>query len=151
MSAGRSCCNPDADMRLRCLIVDDNASFRDEVRGLLREQGIDVVGTAGSGDEAVRQVEELGPDVALVDIDLGGESGLDLARRLADGASRVVPHVILISTHDESEYADLIEASPAVGFLAKTKLSAAAILHVLGDVGESQAGGASPSDERRGT
>jgi hypothetical protein len=62
----------------------------------------------------------------LIDIDLGEESGFALARSLGDGASRAsVPHMILISTHDEGEYADLIEASPAVGFLAKTDLSAA--------------------------
>lgn len=114
-------------MSLRCLIVDDNAGFREEVRGLLEEQGIDVVGGAGTGDEAVRQVAELRPDVALVDIDLGGESGLDLARRLRNGARPPAPIVILISTHDESEYAELIEASPAVGFLGKTDLSATAI------------------------
>jgi DNA-binding NarL/FixJ family response regulator len=138
-------------MPLRCLIVDDNASFRDEVRGFLQEQGLDVVGTAGSADEAVRRIEELRPDVALIDIDLGGESGFDLVRRLGNGASRAVPGVILISTHDQSEYADLIAASPAAGFLAKTDLSATAIRRVLAGGREFQAGGASPSDERRGT
>jgi DNA-binding NarL/FixJ family response regulator len=138
-------------MPLRCLIVDDNASFRDEVRGFLQEQGLDVVGTAGSADEAVRRIEELRPDVALIDIDLGGESGFDLVRRLGNGASRAVPGVILISTHDQSEYADLIAASPAAGFLAKTDLSATAIRRVLAGGREFQAGGVSPSDERRGT
>ena len=55
------------------------------MRGLLEEQRIEVVGGAGTGAEAVQQVAELRPEVALVDIDLGGESGLDLARRLRDG------------------------------------------------------------------
>jgi DNA-binding NarL/FixJ family response regulator len=59
-------------MRLRCLIVDDNASFREEMRGLLVEQGLDVVGGAGSAADAHRQIAELRPDVALIDIDLGG-------------------------------------------------------------------------------
>jgi DNA-binding NarL/FixJ family response regulator len=131
------------DVALRCLIVDDNASFRNEVRGLLQDQGVDVVGTAGSADEAVRLIEELRPDVALIDIDLGGESGLELARRVLDGAGRTVPRIILISTHDECEYADLIAASPAAGFLAKTGLSAAAIRRVLAE--------ASSSDEHRDT
>ena len=71
-------------MPLRCLIVDDNASFREEMRGLLAEQGLDVVGEAGSAAEAFRQIAELGPDVALIDIDLGEESGLELARRLRE-------------------------------------------------------------------
>jgi DNA-binding NarL/FixJ family response regulator len=118
-------------MPLRCLIVDDNASFRDEMRGLLQEQGIDVVGGAASGDEAVQQIAELRPDVVLIDIDLHGESGLDLARRLRDGLTGTAPHVILTSTHDEREYADLIAASPAVGFIAKTDLSAGTIRLIL--------------------
>jgi DNA-binding NarL/FixJ family response regulator len=117
---------------LRCLIVDDNSSFRHEMRGLLEEQGVDVVGGAASGAEALHQIAELRPDVALIDIDLGGESGLALAHALHAGAGRPLPQVILISTHDESDYADLIEASPAVGFLPKTELSAAAIRRILG-------------------
>src|SRR3954451_24594227 len=119
-------------MRLRCLIVDDNASFREEVRGLLAEQGLEVVGGAGSAAEARRRIAELRPDVALIDIDLGDESGLELARQLGEQPGRdAVPHLILISTHDEAEYADLIEASPAIGFLAKTDLSAATIRQML--------------------
>ena len=122
-------------MPLRCLIVDDNASFREEMRGLLAEQGLDVVGGAGSAAEAFRQIAELGPDVALIDIDLGEESGLELARRLREGPGQAaVPQVILISTHDGAEYADLIEASSAIGFLAKTDVSAAAIRQMLAAV-----------------
>ena len=119
-------------MPLRCLIVDDNASFREEMRGLLAEQGLDVVGGAGSAAEALRQIAELGPDVALIDLDLGEESGLELARRLPERPGQAaVPYVILISTHDEAEYADLIEASSAIGFLAKIDLSAATIRQMV--------------------
>lgn len=122
-------------MRLRCLIVDDNANLREEMRGLLAEQGLDVVGGAGSGAEAFRQIAELQPDVALIDIDLGGESGLELVRRLRERPGQAaVPHVILISTHDEAEYADLIEASSAIGFLAKIDLSAATIRQMLAGI-----------------
>jgi DNA-binding NarL/FixJ family response regulator len=105
------------------------------MRALLVEQGVDVVGGAGSVADAHRQIAELRPDVALIDIDLGGESGLELARQLRheprDGAA---PHVILISTHDEGEYADLIEASSAVGFLSKSNLSAASIRRMLAPI-----------------
>jgi DNA-binding NarL/FixJ family response regulator len=147
---GRSCDRTNL-VPLRCLIVDDNASFRAEIRGLLVEQGLDVVGGAGSAAEAFRQIAELRPDVALIDIDLGGESGLQLARQLREQPGRsALPHLILISTHDETEYADLIDASSAVGFLAKTDLSAATIHRILAGVGESQAGGTSRSDARRG-
>src|SRR5437763_6597868 len=128
---GHACHLPSL-VSLRCLIVDDNPSFREEMRGLLAEQGLDVVGEAGSGAEAFRQIADLGPDVALIDIDLGEESGLELARRLRERLGRAaVPHLILISTHDEAEYADLIEASSAIGFVAKTDLSAATIRQML--------------------
>ena len=124
-------------MQLRCLVVDDNSSFREETRRLLEQQGIEVVGGAGSGNEALQQIAEIRPDVVLIDIDLGGESGLALARRLEVSAPQTVPRVILISLHDENDYADLIEASPAVGFVAKTELSAAAINRMLGAVDDS--------------
>ncbi len=117
-------------MSLRCLIVDDNPSFRDTLRVLLEAQGIDIVGGAGSAAEALQQIAELRPDVALIDIDLGGESGLALARRVHEDSEEAVL-VILISTHDEAEFADLIEATPAVGFLSKTELSAATIRRTI--------------------
>ena len=115
------------------MIVDDDAGFRAEASGLLEEEGVEVVGSAASGAEAICQVASLRPDVALVDINLRGESGFDLARQMRDGAGGAAPNVILISTHDESEYADLIEASPAAGFLAKNDLSAVTIRTILDD------------------
>jgi two-component system, NarL family, nitrate/nitrite response regulator NarL len=113
----------------RCLIVDDNAGFRDAARSLLEREAIEVVGVASNSAEARAHVAELRPDVVLVDIDLGPESGLELAHALAhhDGA-----RLILISAHSELDFADLIAASPAVGFIAKSKLSARAIRELLG-------------------
>jgi len=118
-------------MSLRCLIVDDNARFGDEARSLLEQEGVSVVGFATSGDEAVRLTKELGPDLALVDISLGTESGFDVARRLADIADTVPPRVIFVSTYDEQEFGGPIEASPALGFIAKTELSAERIRRLL--------------------
>lgn len=119
----------------RCLIVDDNTSFREEMRALLVEQGLDVVGAAGSAADAHRQIAELRPDIALIDIDLGDESGLELSRQLGkEPRDAAAPRVILISTHDGAEYADLIQASSALGFLAKSELSAASILLMLGPI-----------------
>jgi DNA-binding NarL/FixJ family response regulator len=74
-------------MPIRRLIVDDNSSFGQEISALLEGQGIEVVGGAANGDEAIQQIAELRPDVALIDIDLGGENGLALARRLQVGAA----------------------------------------------------------------
>ena len=118
-------------MALRCLIVDDQPSFCEAARELLAGQGLEVVGCASSSAEALRSVRELQPDVALVDIDLGPESGFDLARLLAGSVEGNAPRVILVSTHDEREFAKLIDSSPAVGFVAKTELSAERIYAVL--------------------
>jgi DNA-binding NarL/FixJ family response regulator len=134
MRAGATTC--DAEAMLRCLIVDDSPRFLDAARGLLERQGITVVGVASNSAEALQRAEELRPDVTLLDIDLGGESGLELARRLHRQAGPTPAPVILISTHAEQDYAELIAASPAVGFLPKTALSAAAIRDLLaGDGG----------------
>jgi DNA-binding NarL/FixJ family response regulator len=112
---------------LRCVIVDDSPRFLEAARGLLERQRLSVVGVAGSVAEAIRRVDECRPDVVLVDLALGTESGFDLARRLR-------ARVILISTHAEQDYADLIAASPAVGFLSKSDLSADAVRDLLGGV-----------------
>jgi DNA-binding NarL/FixJ family response regulator len=114
---------------LRCLIVDDSPRFLDAARGLLEGQGVAVVGVASNSAEALQRAGELRPDVTLLDIDLGGESGLELARRLHD-QDRPGP-VVLISTHAEQDYAELIAASPAIGFLPKTTLSGDAIRDLL--------------------
>jgi two-component system nitrate/nitrite response regulator NarL len=114
---------------LRCLIVDDNEEFLDSASRLLSAQGLEVVGRASSGAAAVRLAQTLGPDVALVDVQLGDEDGLEVTRRLATDARGT--RIILISTHSENELAELIVGSPAVGFLAKEGLGANAIAEIL--------------------
>jgi two-component system, NarL family, nitrate/nitrite response regulator NarL len=114
---------------LRCLIVDDSEGFLDSASRLLSAQGLEVVGRASSGAEAVRLVRELGPDVALVDVQLGDEDGLEVTQRLAADARET--QIILISTHSENELAELIAGSPAVGFLPKAALGANAIAELL--------------------
>jgi DNA-binding NarL/FixJ family response regulator len=110
---------------LRCLIVDDSVPFLQAARMLLERDGISVVGVASTSAEALRSVADLQPDVTLVDIDLRGESGFQLARQLETA------RVILISSHAEDDYADLVAESPAVGFLSKTALSGDAIRQLL--------------------
>jgi CheY-like chemotaxis protein len=117
---------------LRCLMVDDNEYFLRAARTLLEQEGL-VVDVAATGAEALRRAGERRPDVLLIDIDLGAERGFDLARRL-DQELRSLPTpptIILISTHDEAEFIDLIAASPATAFLTKSSLSAEAIADVL--------------------
>jgi DNA-binding NarL/FixJ family response regulator len=109
----------------RTLIVDDSEQFLASAERLLGLGGLTIVGTARSGSEAVRLAKEGRPDVALVDIDLGGENGLDVARDLA--ALSPAPVVVLISTHTEAEVGEMVAASRAVGFIPKSRLDAAAV------------------------
>jgi two-component system nitrate/nitrite response regulator NarL len=118
-------------MGLRSLIVDDNADFLAAARRLLEREGISVVGVASTSAQALALADELRPDVALVDIDLGEESGFDLARRLAGAVHDSDSSVVLISAYPERDFADLIAASPAAGFLSKSDLSASNIREVL--------------------
>jgi DNA-binding NarL/FixJ family response regulator len=111
---------------MRCLIVDDSAAFRDAASSMLERAGVTVVGTASTTSEALLRCRELQPDVTLVDVDLGAESGFDLAEEL-HRVDPLRPQVILISTHDEQDLAELIATSPALGFLPKFALSAKAI------------------------
>jgi len=89
-----------------------------------------VVGAASSIADALTTARELRPDVILVDIMLGQESGFDLARRLAE-ADVGDPSVILISTHAEADFEDLIEETPAAGFMPKSQLSASMIRRLV--------------------
>ena len=70
-------------MPLRCLLVDDNDAFLETARTLLERQGVQVAGVASNIAGALRQARALRPDVVLVDIGLGEESGFELARLLA--------------------------------------------------------------------
>ena len=123
-------------MTLRCVIVDDNADVRRSARELLELQGISVVGLAVNGDEALRVVETAEPDVVLLDVDLGPESGLEIAKRLGQPLGAGGPSIILMSTYEETDLEDLL-VEPVLGFVAKSDLSAAAIERLV----ESRSGG----------
>ena len=118
-------------MTLRSLIVDDNAGYLAAARALLEREGVSVVGVASSCAEAVQLAGRLHPDVALVDIDLGDESGFDVARSLAGAGGPELSPVVLISAYPEGDFDELIAASPALGFLAKSSVSAESIRALL--------------------
>lgn len=113
---------------MSCLIVDDSRRFAEAARILLERQGLRVVGVATNAVDALRLASQERPDVTLLDIDLGGESGFEVARQFRRATSSPV---IFISTHAEQDYQDLISASSALGFLPKATLSAAAIRELL--------------------
>jgi DNA-binding NarL/FixJ family response regulator len=115
---------------LTCLIVDESVQFFEAARQLLADDGITVVGFAATADQAVNETLALRPDVALVDVDLGTESGFDVARRLA-GLPRGGTPVVLISVESEGELEELVNASGALGFVSKTDLSGDAVRKLL--------------------
>jgi DNA-binding NarL/FixJ family response regulator len=112
---------------VRCLIVDDSADFVNAARGLLEHDRITVVGVASTSAEALRCFEELRPDVTLVDVHLGRENGFELAEQLHRSGLPGPSRVIMISTHAEQDFADMIATSPAIGFLSKIALTPDAI------------------------
>jgi CheY-like chemotaxis protein len=120
-------------MTLRLLLVDDSTYFLRAARTLLEQEGVDVVAAASTSAEAIERARALRPDVTLVDIDLGDESGFDCARRLAEDTGAGAGRVVLISAYPEADLHELIDASPAVGFLPKSQLSSQAIRQLLGE------------------
>jgi CheY-like chemotaxis protein len=125
------------------LVVDDNRSFADVARGLLEHQGERVLGTACTSAEAVELARELRPEVVLVDLALGDECGLDLARLLAGDGNGKAPVVILISAYSPCDVTELIAASPAAGFLPKSDLSSDAVRNIVASSGRTSACGQS--------
>src|SRR6476469_7902323 len=118
---------------LRALLVDDSGDFLEAASRLLERQGLAVAGVASTKSEALARVQELQPDVTIVDVDLKGESGFDLAWELAAISDEAPTSTILASTHSESDLAALVAVTPVLGFISKNELSADVIRDFLAD------------------
>ena len=107
----------DENEPIRVIVVDDHDLLRKGVRDLLSEHGLQVVGEASDGDDAVRLVAHAAPDVVVMDLNMPRMSGIEATRRLArvSPTSRVL--VLTVSADDET-VADAIEAG-ASGYLLK--------------------------------
>jgi DNA-binding NarL/FixJ family response regulator len=116
-------------MAWTALIVDDHPGFRAHARSLLEEEGLEVVGDAATGEDAVEAVAALRPDVVLLDICLPGIDGLEVARRLAARGDRAA--VVLTSSQAREDFAGLIGESGARGFVPKDALSGRALRELL--------------------
>jgi two-component system nitrate/nitrite response regulator NarL len=137
-------------MPVRCLIVDDNQDFLRAARDLLERQGISVVGLASTGAQAYRSCSELTPDVVLIDIDLGEESGFQVASQLAARLNAEQPLLVLISAYSADDFEDMIADTPAASFLSKADLSGTAIRGILARAsGASGASGAAVQRPQR--
>jgi DNA-binding NarL/FixJ family response regulator len=103
------------------LIVDDHAGFRRRARRTLEADGYTIVGEASTGAAGIEAAAELEPDVVLLDVNLPDARGFDIVSRMPACS------VVLISTHDRHDYAELISRSGARGFLSKDQLCGASL------------------------
>ena len=113
-------------MATSVLIVDDHPSFRASARMLLEAEGFDVVGEANDGLSALRAVEELRPDVVLLDVQLPDIDGREVAVRLSANGS--APAIVLTSSRDLEDIGVLTGVR---GFIPKSELSGAALEALL--------------------
>ena len=113
-------------MATSVLIVDDHPSFRASARMLLEAEGFDVVGEANDGLSALRAVEELQPDVVLLDVQLPDIDGREVAVRLSANGS--APAIVLTSSRDLEDIGVLTGVR---GFIPKSELSGAALEALL--------------------
>lgn len=107
------------------LIVDDHKAFRTSARHLLEADGLEVVGEAATGRDALELIGELSPDIVLLDIQLPDIDGFMVAKELRERGERAV--IVLTSSRDAADYGASIAESGARGFVPKGDLSGAAI------------------------
>jgi CheY-like chemotaxis protein len=119
-------------MSLRCLLVDDSPLFLQAASRLLTGQGLTVAGVAATSADAMVRVRELAPDVVIIDVDLGGESGFELAWELAAASDGPI-RTILMSTHSDADFAELVAVTPVLGFTTKSELSADLVRDFVAD------------------
>ncbi len=104
--------------QIRVLLADDHPVVRSGIRMLLEKAAdIAVVGEASDGYEALRMVEELEPDVLLLDMEMPGLMGVDVARQLQEGGSAV--RILALSAHDDEQYIFGLLSSGAIGYMTK--------------------------------
>jgi CheY-like chemotaxis protein len=116
-------------MARRVVIVDDNSAFSATARSLLEQGGLLVLAEAGTGLGGIEQAERHRPDLVLVDVQLPDFDGFEVAERLSQ--LERAPDVILTSSLDAADFGALVANSPALGFIPKADLSAAAIEDLL--------------------
>jgi CheY-like chemotaxis protein len=107
---------------IRVFLVDDSVDFRDVVSAwLTADRGIEIVGTAGSGSEAITEIERLRPDVVLMDVTMPGINGFEATRRIKSKPD--APVVILLTFHDSETARNEAWAAGADDLVAKAHVT----------------------------
>ncbi|HEX5632652.1 MAG TPA: response regulator transcription factor [Gemmatimonadales bacterium] len=106
-----------SDGAVRVIIADDHAMVREGIKSVLEREGFEVVGEAGSGTEVLPLAERTLPDVAVLDISMPGETGLQAAARLRQAMPEV--RVLILSMYDNTEYVLESVRAGAHGYLLK--------------------------------
>lgn len=112
MTGPVTCPTADSDRRPRVLIAEDEALIRLDLAEMLREEGYQVVGEAGDGQEAVELAESLRPDLVIMDVKMPRRDGIDAAAEIA--AKRIAPVVVLTAFSQR----DLVEKARDAGAMA---------------------------------
>ena len=103
---------------IRVLLIDDHPIIRSGIRMLLEQaRDIVVVAEADRGDDAVRLVERHSPDILLLDMEMPGKSGMEVARELQSAGMRV--RILALSAYDDDQYISSMLANGAAGYLTK--------------------------------
>ena len=105
-----------APSRHRIVVAEDEALIRLDLVEMLREEGYDVVGEAGDGEEAIRLVEELRPDVVVLDVKMPGLDGLSAAERI--GEQRLAA-VVMLTAFSQRELVERAREAGAMAYLVK--------------------------------
>ncbi len=110
----------DTTADVRVLIVDDQTPFREASRMVVEmTDGFEVCGEATNGTEAIELVEQLRPDLVLMDVQMPGIDGIETTRRIT--ALPEPPAVVVMSTHESGDYETVAVAAGAVGFVPKSE------------------------------
>ncbi|MET0807117.1 MAG: response regulator [Lacisediminihabitans sp.] len=122
-------------MPSRCLVVDDNERFLFVAERLLGSG--DVLEVEGAPDiaTALEVFDRFQPDVVLIDVSLGVESGFGLAHMLIERAPDIASRIIIISTRSGEDYEGLIEDAAVAGFISKSDLSVEAVQQLVAGLG----------------
>jgi two-component system invasion response regulator UvrY len=103
---------------IRLLLVDDHDIVRTGVAHILEKQkGIEIVGEAGNGEDALRLVRDLKPDVVLMDVNMPGLGGLEATRRIHRSMPKT--RVIILTVHSEAPFPSHLLDAGASGYLTK--------------------------------